>query len=334
MDPATEKRSPIKFPDGLQSFEWSPKEPILSAWIPEKNNAPARLQLIRMPSRQELAAKNLFSVRDATMHWHPEGRYLCVNAMRMSRTKKTGHTQLEIFRVMEKNVPVESVEIEESVKSFHWENNGHRFCILTSDENGHQLKSRFYNAQSGCQEVASHELQGSGISTVQWAPAGQYFCMAAIPGGDMIFGQLDSNNKLDILHKDEHFLLTEILWDPSGRYLISAVTQAMATGIRYQTEAGYKMWSFQGRLLYQYSKEKLFQIFWRPHPPSLLSEKVQANVKTNLKSYSKRYDQMDEQHKDQAKVRQMKERKEAVAKFNRILERLESFKQSKWESTG
>jgi len=105
-------------------------------------------------------------------------------------------------------------------------------------------------------------------------------------------------------------------------------------GIRYQTEAGYKMWSFQGRLLYQYSKEKLFQIFWRPHPPSLLSEKVQANVKTNLKSYSKRYDQMDEQHKDQAKVQQMKERKEAVAKFNRILERLESFKQSKWESTG
>ena len=46
----------------------------MSAWIPEKNNIPARLQLIKMPSRQELAAKNLFSVRDATINWHPEGR--------------------------------------------------------------------------------------------------------------------------------------------------------------------------------------------------------------------------------------------------------------------
>jgi translation initiation factor 3 subunit B len=334
-DPETMKQSPIKFPDGLQSFEWSPKDNILSAWIPEKNNIPARLQLIRMPGRYELAAKNLFSVRDATMHWHPEGRYLCVNAMRMSRTKKTGHTHLEIFRVQEKNVPVETVEIKETVKSFHWENNGNRFCILTTDENGHRLKATFFAlSDRECQQVAEYELQGTQCNAVSWAPGGSYFVMAAIPGGDMIFGQLDANNKLDILHKDEHFLLTDISWDPSSRYVISAVTQSLNAGIRYQTESGYKMWSFQGRLLYQFQKEKLFQIFWRPHPPTLLSEKQQAEIKANLKGYSKKYDSLDELQKDAAKVAQLKERQAAIAKFDVIMQKIRDYKESKWEATG
>jgi translation initiation factor 3 subunit B len=233
-------------------------------------------------------------------------------------------------------VPVESVEIKETVKSFHWEQNGHRFCILTTDENNHGLKARFFALplSGGCNEVGKYELQGTQITTVSWAPAGQYFCMAAIPGGDLIFGQLDGNNKLDILHKDEHFLLTEILWDPSSRYVISATTQAMSSGIRYQTEAGYKMWTFQGRQLYSLNKEKLFQIFWRPHPPSLQTEKQQQEVKTNLKAYSKKYEAIDDQQKDLAKVLAQKEREDALGRFQKILDRCNEYKMSKWEATG
>jgi len=241
---------------------------------------------------------------------------------------------LEIFRVMEKNVPVETLEIKESVKSFHWETNGNRFCILTVDDNGHNLKAAFYAlSERECTRVAVHDLH-AGISQVVWAPAGQYFCMAAIPGGDMIFGQLDMNNKLDILHKDEHFLLTEVHWDPSGRFLISAVTQSMTSGVRYQTEAGYKMWSFQGRILYQFTKEKMFQISWRPHPPSLLTEVEKTDIRGNLKKYSKRYDSLDDQNKELNKVAQMKERVQAVNAFDKILARLEEYKASKWEVTG
>merc|ERR1719316_1602280 len=94
------------------------------------------------------------------------------------------------------------------------------------------------------------------------------------------------------------------------------------------------MWSFQGRLLYQFQKEKLFQICWRPHPPSLLSEKQQADVKANLKTYSKKYDSLDELQKDAAKVAQQKERALAIGKFDAILEKLREYKESKWEATG
>jgi len=94
------------------------------------------------------------------------------------------------------------------------------------------------------------------------------------------------------------------------------------------------MWTFQGRQLYSFNKEKLFQIFWRPHPPAILSEKQQQDVKTNLKTYSKRYDAIDDQQKDLAKVLAQKERADALAKFHAILKRCNDYKQSKWEATG
>jgi translation initiation factor 3 subunit B len=252
----------------------------------------------------------------------------------MSRTKKTGHTHLEIFRVKEKNCPIESVEIKETVKSFNWEPNGNRFCILTTDEAGHNLKAQFYAlGTNDCQQVAKHDLH-AGISAVFWAPAGQYFVMAAIPGGDLVFGHLNEHNKLDILHKDEHFLMTEVMWDPSSRYVISAVTQSMAAGIRYQTEAGFQMWSFQGKSLYKTAKEKLFQLAWRPHPPSLLTDKKKSEIKANLRAYTKKYDSLDDANKEASKAQQQKERIAQLGKFQGILDRIQKYKDSKFEVTG
>lgn len=43
-------------------------------------NLPARISLMRMPDRTELRQKNLFSVADVQMFWHPQGDYLAVQA--------------------------------------------------------------------------------------------------------------------------------------------------------------------------------------------------------------------------------------------------------------
>ena len=38
-------------------------------------------------------------------------------------------------------------------------------------------------------------------------------------------------------------------------------------------DTGYIVWSFQGKLLYRSSgMDKFCQLFWRPRPPSLLTE--------------------------------------------------------------
>lgn len=48
----------------LQDFAWSPTDSIMCAYQSEQagGNLPARLSLIKLPERQELRQKNLFSV--------------------------------------------------------------------------------------------------------------------------------------------------------------------------------------------------------------------------------------------------------------------------------
>lgn len=61
--------------EGAQDFAWSPAEPILSVYQAESGggNQPARVSLVRIPDRVELRQKNLFSVCDVQMYWHPQG---------------------------------------------------------------------------------------------------------------------------------------------------------------------------------------------------------------------------------------------------------------------
>jgi translation initiation factor 3 subunit B len=63
------------------------------------------------------------------MHWQSAGDYLCVKMAR-KKTKKTTVQNFEIFRLKEKNVPVEILEMEDEVIAFAWEPKGHRFALI------------------------------------------------------------------------------------------------------------------------------------------------------------------------------------------------------------
>merc|ERR1712151_122155 len=113
-------------------------------------------------------------------------------------------------------------------------------------------------------------------------------------------------------------------------------TQSMQNdigGFKYSMEAGYAIWTFQGRKLFHQQKEKLWHVSWRPHPPSLLSSQRQAEIRKNIKQFSKRYDAVDEKAKDEARQAFAKSRKEKTDSFRRILDRLEEYKEDKEEET-
>jgi translation initiation factor 3 subunit B len=152
----------IKVP-GVRDFEWAParipgekkagavEQHMLCYWTPEQGNSPAKVALLNIPSKEVVSTKNLFNVSDVPSHWPPtplcnvnfvkcklhwqsNSEFLCVKVDRHTKSKKTSFTNLEIFHVREKSIPVEVIEVKDTVIAFAWEPKGERFTtVMTAD---------------------------------------------------------------------------------------------------------------------------------------------------------------------------------------------------------
>lgn len=60
-------------------------------------------------------------------------------------------------------------------------------------------------------------------------------------------GQLEffSADDAEVLNAAEHFMCTNVEWDPTGRYVATSVTSI------HQMENGFNIWLFNGTLLYR-----------------------------------------------------------------------------------
>ena len=338
-----EKKS-IKI-EGVLDFEWCPdkelgekKENIMAYWTPEGGNTPARVSLMAIPSRTVLRSKNLFNVNDCKLHWQDQGTYLCVKVDRI-KSKRSTFSNFEIFRVKEKMYPVETIELKDTCTQFAWEPQGNRFAAITcADPNpvnvvpGFIPKTniQFYHpdpTKKGDFKLL-REIENKTFNTLAWAPKGRFIAMATtgssvkydIEFWDLDFTIDDSVNKRDsadpganmqLLAAADHYGMTEIAWDPSGRYLATS-----ASAFRSSPEPGYNLWDFKGQDLVKQPGDKFKQFVWRPRPPTLLTKDDQKRVRKNLKEFSRQFDEEDAAEESNVSAELLAHRKRLVDEWN------------------
>jgi translation initiation factor 3 subunit B len=304
---------------GIREFQFSPKANILAYWAPEQGNAPAHVDLIELPSRNKLRQKNLFNVSKCSMVWQNEGSFLGVKVTRHTKSKKTLYNNLELFRLEDPGVPVEMVEIKDAVMAFAWEPNGSRFAILHAENpTSTKVNVSFYdmNKVVGADQTTSAlQIQGKkksdsgGTSIVAevnkvdtlvgkqcnclfWSPAGQHIIFASLgdsASGTLEFYDVDSKT----LTVKEHYRANQVMWDPSGRTVVTVVSQPIQGGhFKFAMDNGYILWNFQGKQLSQQSFETFYQFQWRPRQTLLSKDQISKVVK-NLKKYEKEFDRAD-----------------------------------------
>ncbi|KAF2313046.1 hypothetical protein GH714_008883 [Hevea brasiliensis] len=278
--------------ENVMDFSWSPTDPILALFVPELagGNQPARVSLVQIPSKEELRQKNLFSVSDCKMYWQSNGDYLAVKVDRYTKSKRTTYTGFELFRIKERDIPIEVLELDnknDKIIAFAWEPKGHRFAVIHGDSPRPDVS--FYSGLlitlAGFQ---SSLLKGKQANALFWSPTGHYIILAGLKGFN---GQLEFYNvdELETMATTEHFMATDIEWDPTGRYVATSVTS-----VHHEMENGFNIWSFNGKLLYRILKDHFFQFLWRPRPPSFLSPEKEEEIANNLKKYSKKYEAEDQ----------------------------------------
>nr|GEW23866.1 eukaryotic translation initiation factor 3 subunit B-like [Tanacetum cinerariifolium] len=274
--------------ENVMDFCWSPTDPIFALFVPEQGggNQPARVSLFQIPSKQELRQKNLFSVSDCKMYWQSEGGYLAVKVDRITKSKKSTYTGFELFRINERDIPIEVFELEnknDKIIAFSWEPKGHRFAVIHGDNPKPDVS--FYSMKGGKVSKLTI-LKQRQANALFWSPNGRFVILAGLKGFN---GQLEFFNvdELETMATAEHFMATDIEWDPTGRYVATSVTSV------HEMENGFNVWSFNGKLLYHILKDHCFQFLWRPRPPSFLTPEKEEEISKDLKNYSNRYDVED-----------------------------------------
>ncbi|EER29822.1 hypothetical protein CPC735_011400 [Coccidioides posadasii C735 delta SOWgp] len=316
-------RTSVKI-EGVMDFEWSPatvqregvkqSEQLLSFWTPEIGSNPAKVGLMSIPSKEVVRTRNLFNVSDVKLHWQSQGAYVCVKVDRHSKSKKSLATNLEIFRVREKGVPVEVVDsLKDTVINFAWEPKGNRFVLITTGEvpTGTAVPPKtavsFFAPEKTKSGAAGNfklvrTIEKKTSNGIYWSPKGRFVVVATVHSQqhfDIDFWDLDfegekpENEKdlsanLQLMKTNEHFGVTDIDWDPTGRYVVSS-----ASAWTHSLENGYHIHTFSGTTLAEHAVEKFKQLVWRPRPPTLLSKEEQKKVRRNLREYSREFDEED-----------------------------------------
>jgi len=246
--------------EGVMDFEWAPASPsrdnvkeyeqLLCYWTPELGSNPAKVGLMSIPSKEIVRTRNLFNVSDAKLHWQSDATFVCVKVDRHSKSKKTTGTNLEIFRVREKGVPVEVVDnIPNTVINFAWEPKGDRFVLITAGEmtQGTAVPPKtavsFYCPEKARQGTVGNfklirTVERKNNNAIHWSPAGRFVIVATVlnqQSFDLDFWDFDFEGEKDEKDKDltanlqlmataDHYGVTDIDWDPSGRFVATSAS--------------------------------------------------------------------------------------------------------------
>jgi translation initiation factor 3 subunit B len=308
--------------DGVVDFCWSPTDPILATFQPEQGlgNQPARLSLISLPSKKEVRSKNLLctgSIVGVNMYWQASGDYFGAKVLRTTKSGKTTYSGFELFRLREPNCPMEVVELAnkaEKIVAFAWEPKGHRFAVIHGD--GARPDVSFYSMKdkqgnNNCTLIGT--VKNKTANHLFWSPNGRVVILAGLKTMNGQFEFFDVET-METMASVEHFMATDVEWDPTGRFVTTAVTSV------HQMENGYHMWTFNGKLLYKYGKDRFFQFLWRPRAKSLLTAEQEADIEKNIKKYSKRFEEIDEKIRNEADSNVASEKRATAEKWKKWVE--------------
>ncbi|XP_065199069.1 eukaryotic translation initiation factor 3 subunit B-like [Sycon ciliatum] len=303
---------------GVRYFSWSPTDNIIAYWTPEESQVPARVALMELPSRIEIRTMNLFSVADCKIVWHGQGDYLAVKVDRfINNRKKATVANFEVFRMREKQIPVEKLELKDTVQGFAWEPHGTKFAIIHEPQAAHGVSVSFYEmAADKLKHIKT--LEKKPVSHIFWSPQGQFVVLAGLKQSNGVFEFYDTSD-MTLMNVTEHLMATDVEWDPTGRYVVSQVSWWMQ-----KVDTGYIVWSQQGRLLQRHSVDRFCQLLWRPRPKTLLADEEVKRIKRDRKEYSKIFEVKDRMTHSKASKALVERRRRLMSDFTEYRRRVES----------
>lgn len=345
-----------------QNFSQAPEkkgskgEQVLCYWTPEIGNQAARVSIMTVPSKEVIRTRNLFNVSECRFHWQDDSKYLCVKVDRLTRNKKQTFTNLEFFRMTERDIPLENIELKDTVINFAWEPKGSKFITISRHETAagaSDVAPSGGSGTSGINTLSFYGLDEKGTiassgswkllktfpkrnaNSIYWSPKGQFAATSnfgmnvsspVVEYWDTNYeaekreGVVEDNSGIHSIGLYEQFGLVNLEWDPSGRYT--------AVWSNKSQSSNYKIVTFYGIEIHEKSIDHLRSLSWRPRPQSLLTEEEKAKVVKGLDKYSAQFDEEDAMDADVATKQLITKRRNQFKDWQEFREKMQAKLQS------
>ncbi|KAI8814075.1 eukaryotic translation initiation factor eIF2A-domain-containing protein [Cladochytrium replicatum] len=251
--------------EGVTDFSISTgKRPIIGAFIPEKNGAPASVRLYDIVGNPTpLAQKTFFRAESAEFHWNKLGTHVLVfTRTDVDKTGQSyyGETNL-YFLAIAGNYDCK-VELSKPgpIHSVCWSPNSKEFIVVYGSM---PSKATLFDHRAS----VLHDFPTAPRNFVSYNPHGRVICVAG-------FGSLSSEMELYDRQTLKKLCSIPALntssceWCPDGRYLMSAIVYR-----KLKVDNCIRLWHYTGVLTHQITAKELYEVAWRPQPASLWPER-------------------------------------------------------------
>ncbi|KAJ1505364.1 Translation initiation factor 3 subunit b [Coelomomyces lativittatus] len=307
---------------------------------------PAQLVLFDVSKREKVRQKQLFYARTAKIHINQTGDYVLFKVDRSKVVGKSVWTGLEMFRLKEKGIPCDSLDLQHNFLSLGLDPMGDSLVVLTTpDAVGPKaspigkVHAHFYSIEKPVITKGSeHTLPGSikliktiergrFLNAILWSPKGRFVILTNLTSINSFVEFYDTqgstSGKLTTVTDIHGQSVTSEAQLNRVRLLGEFVSQLCNTvswehAGRYvligstakdkHQETTYFLTDPQGTILHRQSLQNMRQILWRPHPPTFLPANQLNQLFKKLKIYGKDFDAQDASESNATAAQQKRDR--------------------------
>lgn len=246
--------------DNLTAFSLSPDAyPKVAVFVKEAKGEPASIKIFLLPSVQKPIAKKYFYKADKIQfQWSPTGKHLlALTHTDVDSTGQSYYGENNLYFMSGDGSFDCRVSLDKSgpVHDVAWGTRGDEFIACYG-----YMPSKMTLFNLKCE--AAFEFPVESKNHVRYSPAGN---LVLFGGFGNLAGYVEvwtrSGTTLRRVGHLQSPSSSICEWAPSGHAIITATVTP-----RLRVDNGFKIWSWQGRLLEHRTFPELYQVTWRPNP--------------------------------------------------------------------
>jgi len=255
--------------EGMSEFKLSPgKSPLLSAFVAEKNGAPASVKIYPLAGLKDstppLTQKTFFKADKIQMKWNRSGTsVLLLTQTDVDKTGKSyyGETNLYMLSANGQFDCRVSLDREGGIHDFVWSPNDKEFTVSYGFM---PAKTTIFDLR--CNVI--HDFGTAPRNFISYNPQGRLLLVA---GFGNLAGTMDiwDRRTLEKVATIEGSNTSHCEWSPDGRFLMCATLSP-----RLRVDNGVRIFHYRGQLIHVNPVEHLYAASWRPQDAELFPFRI------------------------------------------------------------